>query len=324
MTTHRGHLGIYAGTANPELAADVAQRLGQPLGKLVVKRFSDGEVHVQIEQSIRGQDVYIIQSTCPPVNENLMELLVIADAFHRASAGNITLIIPYYGYARQEKKATGREPITAKMVADLLTTVGADRVVSIDLHAPAIQGFFNIAMDHLTAVPIIINHLLPRLRPDQVIVSPDVGRVKLADSFSRALDIPLVVLHKRRAGHEQAEIRGVVGDVADKSPIIIDDMISTGGTMAEAVQAVLGAGARPEIAIAAVHPLLVGPAIERLKHPAIKEVIVTDTIPVPPEKRLGKLSILSVAGLLAETIHRLHENRSISALFPPRYDTHPV
>ena len=317
-------VGIYAGTSNPQLATAVAQQLGRPLGKLVLKRFPDGEVHVQIEESIRGRDVYLIQPTGPPVNENLMELLVMIDAFHRASARQITGIIPYYGYSRQEKKTTGREPISAKLVADLLTTAGADRVVSIDLHTPAIQGFFNIGMDHLTAVPIIVNHLLPRRRPDSVVVSPDVGRVKLVDGFARALAVPLVVLHKRRLDHEEVEARAVVGEVRDKAPIIIDDMISTGGTIAEAVEAILAAGAKPEVTIAAVHPLLVGLAVERLKHPAIKEVVVTDTVSVPAEKRLDKITVLSVSGLLAETIRRLHENRSISALFPPRFDVHPV
>ncbi len=315
---------VFSGTADPILAAEVARRLGVPLGGRLLRSFSDGETHVQIQESIRGEDIYIIQSTCPPVNQHLMELLIMIDAFHRAAAGRINAIIPYYGYSRQEKKSTGREPITARLVADLLTTAGADRVVSIDLHTPAIQGFFDIWMDHLTAVPLLAAHLGARHRPNSVVVAPDVGRVKMADRYAQALQLPLVVMHKRRPRPEVAEAKAVVGDVRDTSPIVVDDIIATGSTIEECVEALLAAGARPEIRVAAVHPLLTDGAVARLTHPAIAELVVTDTVPVPPEKRLPKLKVLTIADLLAETIRRLNENRSISALFQPLAAAYPV
>ncbi len=317
-------LRVYSGTANVELAGEVAARLGTPLGQRILGRFSDGETHVQIQESIRGDDIYVIQSTCPPVNEHLMELLVMIDAFHRAAAGRINAVIPYYGYSRQEKKSTGREPITARLVADLLTTAGADRVVSIDLHTPAIQGFFDIWMDHLTAVPLLASYAGRQLRPNTVVVAPDVGRAKMADRYAQALRAPLVVMHKRRPAPEVAVVKAVVGDVRDTYPLIVDDMIATGGTIRECVECLLAEGARPDIRVAAVHPLLTDGAIERLSHPAITEIVVTDTVPVPPEKRLRTLTVLSVAGLLAETIRRLHENRSISALFEVASAGYPV
>ncbi|MBI2864662.1 MAG: ribose-phosphate pyrophosphokinase [Chloroflexi bacterium] len=308
-------VSLFCGSANPGLTEAVARRLGLPVGRLILRRFADGEVHVQIEESIRGRDVYIIQSTCPPVNENLMELLVMIDAFHRASAVRITTILPYYGYSRQEKKATGREPISAKLVANLLTAARADRVVSVDLHTPAIQGFFDIWMDHLSALSLLTEYLRSVRRSDAVVVSPDVGRVKLADKFSRALGLPLVVLHKRRPAPELAEIGLVIGDVKDKAPIIVDDMITTGRTINESVKALLDAGAKPEVRVAVTHALLLGPALDYLKNEAITEVIVTDSIPLPKEKRLDKIRVLTLADLLAETVRRLNRNESISALF---------
>ena len=317
-------LRLYCGSANPDLGRAIAARLRTPLGKRKLQRFPDGEVHVRLEETVRGDDVYLLQSTCPPVDEHLMELLVMIDACRRAAAGRITAIVPYFGYSRQEKKSTGREPITARLVADLLACAGTDRVVSIDLHAPAIQGFFNIEMDHLTAVQILIEHLQRHHEPDRAVVSPDTGRVKLAERYARGLGLPLVVLHKERLEVGEVEVRRVIGDVRGRRPIVIDDMITTGGTVDEAVHALLGAGAKPEVTVAATHGLLVGKAMERLANPAIAEVVVTDTVPVPPAKRLPKLRILSVAGLLAEAIRRLNENRSISALFAARYDHHPV
>jgi len=324
MSNSHLSIGVYCGSANPLLAEQLARRLRLPLGRRRLQQFPDGETHVQIEESIRGRDIFIVQSTGPPVNQHVMELLIMLDAFRRAGAARITAIIPYYGYARQEKKSTGREPITARLVADLLTTAGAQRVVSIDLHSPAIQGFFNIGMDHLTAVPIVTGYLQTRLRRDSAVVSPDTGRVKLAEKYSQALGLPLVVLHKQRFTPEQPEIRAVVGDVRGKAPIIIDDMISTGGTIAEAIEALLEAGAQPDITVAATHPVLIGPALQRLSHPAISEVIVCDTIPVPPEKQLDKMRVLSVADLLAETVRRLNRNESISALFAPAYGRYAV
>jgi ribose-phosphate pyrophosphokinase len=314
---YSGHLAVYAGPATPDLAVAVTHHLGVPLGKLGLRRFPDTETHVQIEESSRGADVYVVQSTGPSVNENIMELLIILDAFRRASAGRVTAIIPYYGYSRQEKKSTGREPITARLVADLLTTAGADRVVSIDLHAPAIQGFFNISMDHLTAVPIISQYLEQRKRPDSIVVAPDVGRVKLAAHYAADLRLPVAVLHKERILDHGARVHAVIGDVRDRAPIIVDDVISTGGTIAEAVRALLDAGARPEITVAATHGLFAGPAFDRLSDPTIAEIVVTDTVPLKQSPPGLTVTTLSVASLLAEAISRLNREESISALFSP-------
>ncbi len=315
---------LFCGSANPELAKAVISKLRTPLGKRTLRRFPDGEVSLRLDETVRGRDVYLLQSTCPPVDIHLTELLVMIDACRRAAAGRITAIIPYYGYSRQEKKSRGREPIVARLVADLLSVAGADRVVSIDLHAPAIQGFFSIGMDHLTAFPILMEHLLKRKEPEMVVVSPDSGRVKLAEKYARGLDLPMAVLHKERLGGAETEVRAVIGEVRGRRPLIVDDMITTGGTIEGAVRALLGAGARPEITVAATHALLVNGALDRLKDPAIVEIAVTDTVPVPPEKRLRKMKLLTVAGLLADAIRRLNENRSISELFPTRYDHHPV
>lgn len=317
-------LRLYCGSANPELGRAVAAKLRTPLAKRKLQRFPDGEVHVRLEDTVRGDDVYLLQSTSPPVDEHLMELLVMIDACRRAAAGRITAIIPYFGYSRQEKKSTGREPITTRLVADLLACAGTDRVVAIDLHAPATQGFFNIEMDHLTAVQILVEHLRRHHEPDRVVVSPDTGRVKLAEKYAHGLGLPLAVLHKQRWETGKVEVRRVIGEVKDRRPIIVDDMITTGGTIEQAVDALLAAEAKPEIMVAATHGLLVGKAMERLANPAITEVVVTDTVPVPPEKRIPKLHILSMAGLLAEAARRLNEDRSVSALFSARYNHHPV
>jgi ribose-phosphate pyrophosphokinase len=308
---------IYRGSANPDLAESVAARLGTTIGDLTLRRFSDGEIHAQIHDCVRGDDIYIIQSTGFPVNEHLMELLILVDAFRRSGAGRINAIIPYYGYSRQEKKSGGREPITAKLVANLLTAAGVDRVVSLDLHTPAIQGFFEVSMDHLSAVPILAEHLADLPRQNSVVVAPDVGRAKLADRFAQRLGVPLVVMHKRRPHPEVAHVSAVVGDVRDTSPIVVDDIIATGGTIKECAEALLAAGARPDIWVAAVHPLLAGPAVDRLSHPAITQVIVTDSVSLPPEKRLPRLTVLTIADLLAETIRCLAENRSLSNMSPP-------
>jgi len=317
-------LRLYCGSADPELGKSVAAKLRTPLAKRKLQRFPDGEVHVRLEETLRGDDVFILQSTSPPVDQHLMELLVMVDACRRAAAARVTAIIPYFGYSRQEKKSAGREPITTRLVADLLTCSGVDRVVSVDLHAPAIQGFFNIEMDHLTAVQLLIEHLQRHRGEDRVVVSPDTGRVKMAERYAHGLGLPLVVLHKERAETGRVEVHKVIGDVRGLRPIVIDDMITTGGTIDEAVRALLEAGARPEITVAATHGLLVGKAMDRLANPAIAEVVVTDTVPIPPEKRVKKLLVLSVAELLAEATRRLHDERSISALFSPRYNHHPV
>jgi ribose-phosphate pyrophosphokinase len=309
---------LFGGTESLALAQAVAARLRIPVARKTVQHFPDGEVYVHLEEIVRGRDVYMLQSTGPPVHDHLMELLITIDTFRRAAAGRITAIIPYYGYSRQEKMSSGREPITARLVADLLTAAGTNRVVSIDLHNSAMQGFFSIGMDHLTAVQIILDHLQRLRQPDSVVVSPDAGRVKLAERYAHGLQLPLVILHKERIGGAKSEVRAVIGDVRDRRPIIIDDMITSGGTILAAVEALLAAGAKPEMVVAATHGVLVGEAMERLSNPAISEVVITDTLAQAARKQLPNMTVLTVAGLLAETVRRLNEDRSISALFPAR------
>lgn len=308
---------LFAGRANPTLAKEIAAILGVELGKISIGPFPNSETRVQIEESIRGTDIYIIQPTSEPANENLMELLITIDAMKRASAYQITAIIPYFGYARQDHKTTGREPISAKLVANLLTTAGASRVMAIDLHVPQIQGFFDIPMDHLTALTTLANYFLEKEIENGVIVAPDVGRAKLAEKYSKILRLPLAIMHKRRNGADGQDVEFVelVGDVKGKTPIIIDDEIATGGSIYEQAQALAEAGAKPAY-VSVAHGVLVGPALERLKHPSILEVVTTDTIPVPAEKRIGgKIKVLSIAPLLAEAILRVHQHRSVSQVF---------
>ena len=316
---------LFCGRANPGLAQEVAERLGVSLGDIRINTFADSEVHVQIEESIRGKDIYIVQSTCAPVNENLMELLVMLDAFRRASARQITAITPYYGYARQDHKSTGREPISARLVADLITTAGADRLISVDLHATQIQGFFHIPMDHLTAVPILASYLRENTIENAIIVSPDVGRAKLADKYAELLGLPIVLMNKRRSGvgGHQMEVLEIVGDVKGKTPILIDDVIASGSIFKHA-EALVKAGSQ-KVCIAVTHPVLAGLALERLSNPAIKEVVVTNTIPVPEEKRLGgKVKVLSIAPLLAQVIQRIHKHLSVSQVFTEENILFPV
>jgi len=310
---------VMAGTANLGLAEEIARRVGVPLLERRIERFPDGEMYVRLGSSVRGRDAYIIQPTCAPVNDNLFELLLLIDAIRRASAARLTAIIPYYGYARQDRKFTGREPISAKLVANLLAAAGASRIVAIDLHSPAIQGFFDIGMDHLTAIPLLTEYLAPRIPADSVIVSPDTGGVKRADLYARLLHLPIAILHKRRASANEVEIAAVVGDIRDKRPIIVDDIIATGGTIRQAVDTLLRAGARPEVRIVATHGALAGDAPRLLGHPAIKETVVTDTIPQSQAVRaaLPSLHVVSVADLLAHAIRRLHNGLSLSALFAP-------
>jgi ribose-phosphate pyrophosphokinase len=318
---------IYCGSATPELAVTVTERLGLSLGRRDLHHFPDGECHVQIQQNARGRDIYIVQSTCHPVNEHLMELLVMIDAFRRASAGRITAVIPYYGYARQEKKSVGREPITAKLVANLLTTAGANQVVSIDLHSPAIQGFFDIGMIHLTAIPLLVNYVRTSVDvQDAVVVTPDTGRVKVADMYANLLNVPLVVMHKRRIGeHAQAvEVGAIVGSVEGKRPIIVDDIISTGTTISTCAQALLEAGALADISVVATHGVLTPSSVEKLAIPEIKRIVITDTIPQHQPSLASKTIVISVSELLAETILRLHLGRSISALFQALDEGYPV
>lgn len=307
-------LEVFSGSAHPQLAAEIATRMGIQLGPLTVTRFPDGEIYVKIETSVRGKDVYVVQPTCPPVNENFTELLIILDALKRASARRITAVMPYYGYARQDKKTAGREPITARMIADMLIAGGADRALTIDLHSSQIQGFFDIPVDHLTAVGILSEHIRIHELSDAVVVAPDAGRVSMATDYANRLGLPVVIIHKRRRSPEETEIVHVVGEVQGKQPIIIDDMITTGGTINRSVQALLDEGARPEIFVAATHAVLVGRALEHLSHPAIKEIVVTNTIPVG-DKRPPNLKEVSVAPLIASAIERIHADTSVSEIF---------
>ncbi|MCL6613170.1 MAG: ribose-phosphate pyrophosphokinase [Firmicutes bacterium] len=306
---------LFTGTANPALGQEVADFLGISLGGVHISRFASGEIYVRYEESVRGVDVFVMQPLAAPVNENLVELLIMIDALKRASAGRITAVIPYYGYARQEKKTAPREPITARMVADIITTVGADRILTMDLHAPAIQGFFNIPVDHMTALPMLAQYIRNKAIPNGVIIAPDAGIVKKAEKLATMLDLPLGVMYKRRPAHNVAETTFVIGEVSGARPIIIEDIIDTGGSVEQVVEALLARGALPEIYILATHGVLSPPAIERLNHPAIKEVVVTNTIAIPPERNLPKLKVLSVASLLGDTIRRIHQNISVSALF---------
>lgn len=313
----RNDFRLFAGRANPALAKEIAALLGVELGKITIGPFPNSETRVQIEESIRGTDIYIVQPTSEPANENLMELLITIDAMKRASARQITAIIPYFGYARQDHKTTGREPISAKLVANLLTTAGASRVMAIDLHVPQIQGFFDIPMDHLTALTTLANYFRDKQIENGVIVAPDVGRAKLAEKYAKILRLPLAIMHKRRNGADGQDVEFVelVGDVKDKTPIIIDDEIATGGSIYEQAQALAAAGAKPAY-VSIAHAVLVGPALERLSHPSIREVVTTDTIPVPAEKQLdGKIKVLSIASLLAQAILRVHQHRSVSQVF---------
>lgn len=306
---------VFSGTANPALAQEIAQCLGAELGRVRISRFADGETYVKFDESVRGVDAFIIQPTCAPVDTNLVELLIMIDALRRASADRITAVIPYYGYARQEKKDAPREPITAKLVADILTTAGADRVVTMDLHADAIQGFFNIPVDHLTAIGMFCNYYKAKNLDDIVVVSADEGRVKKVRKVVTRLNAPLAVGYKHHPEQGISEVTHLAGDVRGKTPVIIEDMISTGGSIMECVDALLAQGCKPEIYVGATHGVLSGQAFERLSRPEIKEVVVTNTIPVPADKSNGKVKVLSVAPIFAEAIRRVHENQSINSLF---------
>ena len=310
-------LKIFAGNSNPKLAQDIADHIGYCLGHCNVNRFVDGEVRVDIHDHIRGQDVFVIQSTCPPVNENAMELFVLMDALKRASAARITAVIPYYGYARQDRKASPRAPISAKLMADLLSTAGANRVMALDLHAAQIQGFFNIPFDHLFAIPTLAKQWKGQKGADIdcVVVSPDAGGVERVRIFAKQIDAPIAIIDKRRVQPNQTKAYHLIGDVKGKTAIIVDDMIDTAGTLVESVDCILNNGAKQVIAIA-THGVLSGPAIERLEKSAIKEVWVTDTIPqVKNVESCQKLKVISIAPVLAAAIDRLNKNKSISSLF---------
>lgn len=323
VITHGKEIKIFAGNSNRELAEEIAKKLNKKLGDAEIGRFSDGEISVKINETVRGADVFVVQSTCHPVNENLMELLIMIDAFKRASAGRITAVIPYYGYARQDRKARARDPITAKLVANLITSAGADRVLTMDLHAPQIQGFFDIPLDHLIGVPILAKYFLENVNLENaVVVSPDLGSVPRARNFATKLDLPLAIVDKRRPKANVAEIMNIIGDVKDKTAIMVDDMIDTAGTIVAAAQALMDYGAK-EIYACCTHPVLSGPAVERIQNSPIKELIVLNTIPLPPEKRIDKIKVLSVADLFAEAINRIYEDVAISTLFDEYISTKP-
>ena len=306
---------IFSGNANTELATKICQHLGVSLGKANVTTFSDGETRVEINENVRGMDVFIIQSTCPPVNVTLMELLIMIDAMKRASADRITVVVPYYGYARQDRKVAPRAPITAKLVADLITTAGANRMLSMDLHAGQIQGFFNIPVDNLFAKPVLMDYMKKKIVDDTVIVSPDTGGVERARSFGKKLGASLAIIDKRREGPNEAEVMNIIGDVKNKRVIILDDMVDTAGTVVQAAKAMKDAGA-VEVSICCTHPVLSGPAIDRIEGSDIKEVIVTDTIPLSDRaKNCKKIKVLSVSGILGEAVRRIYYNDSVSSLF---------
>jgi len=308
-------LKLFTGNAHRALAAEIAQYLKLEVGDADVTRFSDGEVFVQMNENVRGSDVFVIQPTCPPVNDNLMELLIMIDALKRASAGRITAVLPYYGYARQDRKVQGRVPITAKLVADLLTAAGVDRVLALDLHAGQIQGFFNIPVDHLFASPpVIVDYLSKKDLRDPVVVAPDAGGVERARAIAKRLKAGLAIIDKRRDRPNVAVMMHLIGDVKDKDAIVIDDMIDTAGTLVQAVSALEREGARRIIA-GGVHAVLSGPAVERLKAAPLEEIIVTNSIPLTPDKRLPTMTVLTVAPLLGEAIRRIHDEESVSTMF---------
>jgi ribose-phosphate pyrophosphokinase len=307
-------LKLLTGNANRPLAEEIARDLHLPLADAEVSSFSDGEVFVQINENVRGADVFVIQPTCPPVNDNLMELLVMIDALKRASARRITTVLPYYGYARQDRKVQPRVPISAKLVADLLTAAGTDRVLALDLHAGQIQGFFDIPVDHLFAAPVMIDYLGKKDLADPVVVAPDAGGVERARAIAKRMRAGLAIIDKRREGPNVSLFMHLIGDVKGKDVVIIDDMIDTGGTVVQAVEALKREGAQ-RILACGVHPVLSGPAIARIEGSPIEEVMVTNSIPLGPEKRSKKITVLTVAPLLAEAIRRIHGEESVSTLF---------
>lgn len=309
-----GRLQIFTGNANIPLARSIASHLNLNLGRAIVGVFKNGETRVQLEENVRGSDVFIVQSLTTPVDHHLMELLLMIDALRRASAQRVTAVIPYYGYAKQEKKTTGREPISAKLVANLIATAGADRVLTMDLHAPAIEGFFDIPVDHLQAGPLIADHFRSRNMKDVVVVSPDAGGVGRANKFRERIGASLAIIAKQRPAPDVSEVVEMVGDVAGKHAVIFDDMISTGGTLAEAAKTLKERGAISVVACA-THGIFAGNAVELLGDSVMEEVLVTDTIPLPAEASAARIAQISVASLFAEAIIRIHKDLSLSALF---------
>ncbi|MEM9137479.1 MAG: ribose-phosphate pyrophosphokinase [Cyanobacteria bacterium P01_F01_bin.42] len=315
VVSSNNRLKIFSGSANISLSEEVARYLGVDLGPMVRKRFADGELYVQIQESIRGCDVYLIQPTCNPVNGNLMELLIMIDACRRASARQVTAVIPYYGYARADRKTAGRESIKAKLVANQNKQAGASRILAMDLHSAQIQGYFDIPVDHVYGSPMLLDYLKQKNLSDLVVVSPDVGGVARARAFAKKLnDAPLAIIDKRRQAHNVAEVMNVVGDVAGKTAVLVDDMIDTAGTISEGARMLRAEGAR-QVYACVTHPVFSPPAIERLSSGVFEEVIVTNTIPLPQDNYFPQLRTLSVASILGETIWRIHEDTSVSSMF---------
>jgi ribose-phosphate pyrophosphokinase len=309
-----GDLKIVTGNANLRLAQEISEYVGVPLAACEVGRFKDGEIQIKLAESVRGSNVFIIQPTSAPVNENLMELLVLVDAVKRASARTVNVVIPYYGYARQERKSRARDPITAKLVANLLETAGANRVICMDLHAAQIQGFFDIPLDHLVGMPILSKYFVDKDLPDPVVVSPDMGGVTRARAFAERLGAPIAIIDKRRPEANVAEVMNIIGEIKGRTAILIDDMIDTAGTITLGAKALMERGAKAVYA-SCIHPVLSADGVERLENSVIEEVVVTNTIELPEHKQIAKITVLSVAELIAEAIIRVHTQRSISQLF---------
>jgi ribose-phosphate pyrophosphokinase len=313
--TAYGELKLFSGNSVPTLGREIADYLRIPPGRVTLMRFADGEIYCRYEENARGEDAFLIQSTCHPVNEHLMELLIMVDALRRASAGRITAVVPYYGYGRKDKKDAPREPITGRLVADLLTTAGVNRVLTIDLHAGQIEGFFTIPVDHLRAMPLFADYLARKTLANGVVVAPDDGAVRRSKQLADRLDLPLAVIFQRRVAADTKEPVQVVGEVEGRIPIMIEDIIDTAGTVNRAVDVLVSKGSVPEVYICATHPVFAGPALERLARPEIREVVVTNTVPIPQDRRTSKITVLSAAPLLAEAIRRIHLNQSVSLLF---------
>lgn len=306
---------LFSGSSHPELAEAIAKEMGIELGKITLSKFSCNEIYAKVEETIRGADIYVLQTITENVNDDLMELFLIMDTLRRSSAHSINVIVPYFGYSRQDKKSAPREPISARLIADLLSTVGLDRLVTVDLHADQIQGFFKEPVDHLTAMPLFVDYFKQKNLSDLVVVAPDTGRAKFAKKLGDKLGADLAIMHKTRPNHNVAEIVNIVGEVKDKTVLLVDDMIDTAGSITSGLETLRTFGCREDIYVATTHPVFSGPAIERMKQANIKEVVVTDTIPLPSFKRFEGLKVLSTAPLLAEVIKRNVEHRSISTLF---------
>ncbi len=306
---------IFTGNANPALAQEICDYLSMPLGRASLRTFSDGEVYVEIGENVRGADVYVIQPTCPPVNDNMMELLIMVDALRRASARRITAVLPYYGYARQDRKVAPRVPISAKLVADIITTAGVRRVLAVDLHSSQIQGFFSIPVDHLFAAPVTLDYLKGKFSGEVVMVSPDAGGVERTRAFAKRFGAGLVIIDKRRDRPNESEVMYIIGDVKGKTAVILDDMVDTAGTLCKAAQALKEHGAN-EVHGCITHPVLSGPAISRIKESVLESLVVTNTIPLSEEaQKVDKIKVLSVSALLGEAIRRIHDEDSVSSLF---------